>query len=76
MKCDQCDKTFNKVQAYNSHLSHVHGSLPIAKHYCPICKTVILSTRNQFKQHCRICNKQSSNQAIECEICHKVTFNI
>lgn len=76
VKCEQCDKVFNRVQAFNSHVSHVHGSLPISKHYCPLCKTVIMATLNQFKQHRRQCNKETKNQPIECEICGKVCNNL
>lgn len=76
VKCEQCDKVFNKIQAYNSHVSHVHGSLPISKHFCPLCKTVIMSTLNQFKQHRRQCNKETRNQPIECEICSKMCNNL
>lgn len=76
VKCEQCDKVFNRVQAYNSHVSHVHGSLPISKHFCPLCKTVIMATLNQFKQHRRQCNKDTKNQPIECEICGKVCNNL
>lgn len=76
VKCDQCDKVFNRVQAYNSHMSHVHSSLPISKHYCPLCKTVIMATLNQFKQHRRQCNKESKNQPIECEVCNKMCNNL
>lgn len=76
VKCEQCDKVFNRIQSYNSHVSHVHGSLPIAKHFCPLCKTVIMSTMNQFKQHRRQCNKQTKNQPIECEICSKMCNNL
>lgn len=53
-------------------MSHVHGSLPIKSHTCPICKTVIVSTLNQFKSHRRLCNKKASSQEIECEVCGKV----
>lgn len=71
VQCDQCEKVFNRIQAYNSHVSHVHGSLPISKQYCPLCKTFIFATTNQFKQHRRSCNKELRNQPIECEICEK-----
>lgn len=76
IKCEKCDKTFSKLQAYNSHLSHVHDSLPITKNYCPICKTVIIATRNQFKHHRRLCNKKASLVTIECEICGKICNNL
>lgn len=76
VQCEQCDKVFNRIQAYNSHVSHVHGSLPISKHFCPLCKTVIYSTLNQFKQHKRSCNKETKNQPIECEVCSKICNNL
>lgn len=76
VKCEKCDKTFNKVHLYNSHISNFHHELPISQHYCPICKTVLITTLNQFKVHRRNCNKQTNNQPIECEICHKVCNNL
>lgn len=76
VQCEQCDKVFNRIQAYNSHVAHVHGSLPISKNFCPLCKTVIYSTLNQFKQHKRSCNKETKNQPIQCEICSKVCNNL
>lgn len=76
VQCEQCDKVFNRIQAYNSHVAHVHGSLPISKNFCPLCKTVIYSTLNQFKQHKRSCNKETKNQPIQCEICSKMCNNL
>ena len=76
VKCELCEKLFNRIQAYNSHMSHVHSSLPISKHFCPLCKTVIMATLNQFKQHRRQCNKNMKNQPIECEVCNKVCNNL
>lgn len=76
VQCTQCDKVFSKIQAYNSHVSHIHGSLPISKHFCPLCKTVIMSTVNQFKQHRRLCNKKTRNQPIECEVCGKLCVSL
>ncbi|CRL07926.1 CLUMA_CG021004, isoform A [Clunio marinus] len=76
VKCEQCEKVFNRIQSYNSHVSHVHGSLPVSKHFCPLCKTVIMATLNQFKQHRRQCNKEVKNQPIECEVCGKVCNNL
>lgn len=71
IKCSECEKVFSKIQAYNSHMTHIHGSLTVTKHYCPICKTVIMSSMNKFKQHRRKCN-DGKNNPIECEVCKKI----
>lgn len=82
MKCEVegCDKRFNKLSGYNTHVVKVHGLLKTSKHYCPICKSVTMSTENQFKLHCRQCNKESekkdSDHPIECEICKKKCQNL
>jgi hypothetical protein len=50
------------------------------KHFCPICKNVIMSTESNFKQHYRQCNKESekkdSDNPIACEICNKKLPNL
>lgn len=82
VKCEVegCDKFFNKLSGYNTHVVKVHGLLKTSKHFCPICKNVIMSTENQFKLHCRQCNKESqkkdSDYPIECEICKKKCPNL
>lgn len=82
VKCefDGCDKYFNKLSGYNTHVVKVHGLLKTSKHFCPICKNVIMSTEYQFKLHCRQCNKESerkvSDNPIECEICKKRCPNL
>jgi hypothetical protein len=76
VKCEQCDKMFSKIQTYNNHVSHVHGSLPLLKHFCPVCKTVVMSTLYHFKQHRRQCNKRMKNQPIECEVCSKMCSSL
>lgn len=82
VKCefDSCDKYFNKLSGYNTHVVKVHGLLKTSKHFCPICKNVVMSTDNQFKLHCRQCNKDSekknSDNPIECEICKKRCPNL
>lgn len=82
VKCevDGCGKVFNKLSGYNTHVVKVHGLLKTSKHFCPICKNVIMSTENQFKLHCRQCNKESekkdSDNPIECEVCKKKCPNL
>lgn len=82
VKCEVegCDKFFNKLSGYNTHVVKVHGLLKTSKHFCPICKNVVMSTENQFKMHCRQCNKESekkdSDNPIECEVCQKRCPNL
>lgn len=57
-------------------MSSVHGMMPISKHFCPLCKTLLMTTLNKFKQHRRQCNKETRNQPIECEVCGKMCNNL
>jgi THAP domain len=82
VKCevDGCDKLFNKLSGYNTHVVKVHSLLKTSKNFCPICKNVIMATENQFKLHRRKCVKDSekndSETPIECEICKKLCPNL
>lgn len=80
LKCEVegCEKIFTKQSGYNQHIVKIHGHMKMAKHFCAICKEVIYSTDDQFKQHRRVCNKEflNKNQTIECEICKKQCKNL
>lgn len=82
VKCEVegCEKYFNKLSGYNTHVVKVHGILKTSKHYCAMCKNVIMSTDNQFKQHRRQCNrdseKKNADRPIECEVCKKKCPNL
>lgn len=82
VKCEVegCDKLFNKLSGYNTHVVKVHSLLKTSKNFCPICKNVIMATENQFKLHRRKCVKESekndSETPIECEICTKLCPNL
>lgn len=82
VKCEVegCDKSFNKLSGYNTHVVKVHGLLKTTKHFCPYCKNVIMTTENQFKAHCRQCNKdlerKDTENPIVCEICMKKCPNL
>jgi hypothetical protein len=78
VKCevDGCEKIFTKQSGYNQHIVKIHGHMKTSKHFCAICKQVINSTDEQFKQHRKQCSKEllTKEQVIECEICKKVKF--
>lgn len=82
VKCEVegCSKFFNKLSGYNTHVVKVHGLLKTARHFCPICRNVVMATENTFKQHYRQCNKDSerkdSDNPIECEVCKKKCPNL
>lgn len=82
VKCEVegCSKFFNKLSGYNTHVVKVHGLLKTARHFCPICRNVVMATENTFKQHFRQCNKDSerkdSDNPIECEVCKKKCPNL
>lgn len=73
-----CEKMFTKQSGYSQHIMKVHGHLKMSKHFCPLCKQVIVVSDTQFKQHCKQCNKEFSKkqQNIECEICKKQCKNL
>lgn len=50
------------------HKAREHESEKNTKHYCPMCKSVILGSSSKFKIHRRRCNKER-DKPIECEIC-------
>lgn len=71
INCPKCPKIFTKLHSYRAHESQAHGGPTISKHFCPICKTVVIGSVNRFTRHKRTCNKNKQHE-IECEICKKM----
>lgn len=80
IKCqlEGCSKVFTKKSGYMQHIVKVHNHLRVLKHFCPLCKQVIVASETQFKKHCKHCNKElsSKEQIIECEVCKKKCKNL
>lgn len=68
------------MSGFNTHITKLHKLSKISRLFCSVCKLSMISTEQEFKQHCRLCEKSSnvkvSKHSVTCEICQKTCPNL
>lgn len=83
-KCDKkeltcevqnCGKIFTKLSGFNAHITKVHKLPKMSRLYCSSCRFSSVTTEEDFKEHCRLCEKSAEKEIYEtsvtCETCGK-----